>query len=209
MVRFRQPGESDESDLLKAASASSNHPTSPHPSISSWQRFVRGSANESELAGIEEHLSECQHCANILAGLRRTKSKRISAGWLLAAAAFVLALAAVIWLRPSRAVIALDLRELSPDRGAGASEAPIIEFPRSVVALSLTLPVGSKDGQYQIGIFPLNGVARVQTLALARTENGITTLNVKLDLRRFPAGLYRLAMRHQGSDWEYYRLALK
>lgn len=212
MVRFRQPDESDEAELLRAANASSNRasaPTSPHPSVSTWRRIVAGNADESELVGVEEHLSQCQYCADTLADLRRTKPKRIAAGWLFAAAAIVVAVIALIWLPPSPTFIALDLREFSPSRGGGVSEAPIIKFPRSELGLSLTLPVGSRDGQYQVGVFSLDGAEKAQASGAAKTEAGTMTLNVKLDLRRMAAGQYLLGLKHEAVSWEYYRIALK
>jgi len=209
VVRFRQP---DESDLLKAANGSSNRasaPTSPHPSVSTWRRFVEGSVDESELPVIEEHLSQCQLCTETLAGLRRTKPKHSALGWLLAAAALLIAFIAFISLPRSRAHIDLDLRQFSPSRGGGVSEAPIVTFPLSEVGLSLTLPVGSRDGQYDVGMFSSDGAEKAQASETARTGNGITTLKVKLDLRHVPAGQYLLGIRYRTALWEYYRVAVK
>src|SRR5207244_3756223 len=104
----------------------------------------------------------------------------------------------------------LDLRNRSVTRGAEAApnNAPL-ELPRSHLALSIYLPIGTEPGEFDVQVIqePENPVLTASGSANLRDH--ITVLEVKLDLTGLAPGLYLLAIREKGWSWNYYPVILK
>jgi hypothetical protein len=139
----------------------------------------------------------------------------IDGGQLLAgiavAAALIFAVAGWLWVRihhsvqpPETAV--LDLRDLSLARGQNPNQAGQrpLEIHRSVKHLILDLPIGSKEGAYEIGLLSETGAPVLGSSGTARLEDQVVILRLDLDVSRVQSGRYFLALRQPGLEWARY-----
>jgi hypothetical protein len=102
-----------------------------------------------------------------------------------------------------------DLRDQAPVRGAeGKTPAPL-EFNRGPIALTLYLPTGSEPGQYDVEVTEQLDHPLATAKGSATLQNGITVLDVKLDLSNLHPGLYWLAVRQAGKTWAPFTVLLK
>jgi hypothetical protein len=102
----------------------------------------------------------------------------------------------------------LDLRERSVARGQSQSatgHAPL-EIPRSTKHLVLDLPIGSKEGPYDVGLLTDTGDQLLQANGMAELRDHITSLRVDVDLSSIRPGAYSLGIRQPAVDWTRYRI---
>jgi hypothetical protein len=131
--------------------------------------------------------------------------------WVATAAVLLFALGGWLWVRARRSVettdtAVLDLRERSVARGQSQSEtgqAPL-EIPRTAKHLILDLPIGSKEGPYDVGLLTETGEQIVRGTGMAQLHDHITDLRVDVDLRGVQAGAYSLGLRQAGLEWTRY-----
>lgn len=100
----------------------------------------------------------------------------------------------------------LDLRERSVIRGQSPPEkaqAPS-EIPRTAKHLLLDLPIGSKEGPYDVGLLTETGEQIVTATGTAQLRNGITSLQVDVDLSTVRLGAYSLGVRQPNLEWTRY-----
>ena len=100
----------------------------------------------------------------------------------------------------------LDLRERSVARGQGQSEngqAPF-EIPRSAKHLMLDLPIGSKEGPYEVGLLTDSGDQILRATGSADLHDHITGLRVDVDLSSIQPGTYFLGVRQPSLEWTRY-----
>jgi hypothetical protein len=131
-----------------------------------------------------------------------------------AAASAVVLLFAVggwLWVRARHSAEAtdtavLDLRERSVARGQSPSqtgEVPL-EIPRSVKHLVVNLPIGSKEGPYDVGLLTDTGDQLLRATGVAELHDHITRLRVDVDLSSVRPGAYSLAVRQPNLEWTRY-----
>ncbi len=132
--------------------------------------------------------------------------------WAVASAAVLLfALGGWLWLRARHSAettdtAVLDLRERSVARGqsqANIGQAPI-EIPRTAKHLVLDLPIGSKEGPYDVGLFSETGDEMLRSTGIAQLHDHITDLRVDVDLGSVRPGTYSLAVRQPSLEWTRY-----
>ena len=175
-----------------------------------------------------EHVLHCGPCYGDFLGLRAavaatTRRRRLR--WMIPAAAGVLVAAvavATFVLRqrpnPNEAKLpatpaptvsvfepaTLDMKDLSPSRGAEAelpTKVPLL--PRKLLNLTVLLPVGSMEGNYELQLLDTGNRPLLRTEALADIDDGLTIMRVKLDLRSYPSGDYRVRERRDPGEWIY------
>ena len=114
---------------------------------------------------------------------------------------------------PRQFVSALNLQQQPVFRGpnqASVQPSPFV-LPRGIVHLTVTLPLGSEPGTYQIGLFQ---DGQVEPL-MSTTGNGSvkgdgsTVLSVDLNSATFRTGQYALGVRKDDSEWSYFALVLR
>ena len=102
--------------------------------------------------------------------------------------------------------VVLDLRERSMVRGQSPADdghAPL-EIPRSAKHLMLDLPIGSKEGPYDIGLLTDAGDQLLRATGMAELHDHVTGLRVDVDLSRIRPGTYSLGVRQLSLEWTRY-----
>ena len=183
--------------------------------------ILRGIASHklplSQAAPWFDHLSACSPCFQDFNKFRREAAgqrRRIQI-WLAAAAVLLFAVGGLLWVRsralpPAPDVAVLDLRDRSVARGQNPSEtgqAPL-EIPRTAKHLVLDLPIGSKEGAYDVGLLTETGDQILRVTGMAQLHDHVTGLRVDVDVRSVPPGEYFLGVRQPGLEWSRYPIHL-
>ena len=159
-----------------------------------------------------DHLSSCSPCFQDFTTFRReaTGQRRRIQVWLAAAAVLLFAVGGWLLLRtrpPAQTETAvLDLRDRSVVRGQNPSEtgqAPL-EIPRSAKHLVLDLPIGSKEGPYDVGLFSDTGDQLLRAAGTAELHEHVTVLRIDVDLSSIRPGTYSLRVRQPNLEWTQY-----
>jgi hypothetical protein len=99
----------------------------------------------------------------------------------------------------------LDLRPLEPTRGEAKTGLPVPVLTRANLRLTLLLPVGSSEGDYEFEIRDERGELQLRGSGNAIIRDYITTIETDLDLRSIRPGRLVLAIRRGGdSAWRTY-----
>ena len=91
----------------------------------------------------------------------------------------------------------MDLSALSPVRGSAPSATgpqPRVVVPSSPLDLTLTLPLASREGSYDLKLTS-KGRTLWSKSALARLQKGKTLIQVEADFRQIPTGDYNLEVQ--------------
>jgi hypothetical protein len=131
--------------------------------------------------------------------------------WVATAAVLLFTVGGWLWVRARHSVEAtdvavLDLRERSVARGQRQSEtdqAPL-EISRTTKHLVLDLPIGSKEGPYDVGLLTETGDQILGATGIAQLHDHITNLRVDVNLSGIEAGAYSLGVRQAGLEWTRY-----
>ena len=163
----------------------------------------------SQVAPWLDHFSSCSPCFREFKAFRSLVSRRRRTR-ILGACAVVLLVVVSGWLFqrtrswfPTTDTALLDLRERSVTRGidpSGATEPPL-EIARTVRHLVLDLPVGSKEGSYEVALLNETGDEITRTAGLAQFENHVVILRADVQLTTVRRGYYFLALRQPGREW--------
>ncbi len=156
------------------------------------------------------HLSACSPCFQDFNKFRREAAgqwRRMQV-WLAAAAVLLFAFGGLLWVR-SRAlpqapdVAVLDLRERSVARGQNPSntDQPPLEIPHAAKHLVLDLPIGSKEGGYDVALFGETGDEIFRAAGTAQLETHIVILRVDVEVAGVRPGSYFLGLRQPGLEW--------
>src|SRR5271157_5772231 len=106
-----------------------------------------------------EHLGSCSPCFQEFTELRKqaTNRRRRTQAWLAVAAVLIFAVAGWLWVRTQHSMqptetAVLDLREFSVVRGQNPTppDQRSLEIHRSAKHLILDLPIGSREGSYDV-----------------------------------------------------------
>jgi hypothetical protein len=131
--------------------------------------------------------------------------------WLAAAAVFIFAIAGWFWVhtRPSvqmSETVVLDLRERSLARGEnpnGAKEGDL-EIPRTARHLIVDLPIGSREGSYDLALLNGAGDEVSRATGTAKLEDHVVILRADIDIRNLSPGPYFIGLRQLGPEWNRY-----
>ena len=159
-----------------------------------------------------DHFSSCSPCFQEFTQFRKQAADRRRTQVWLAVAAVVL-LAAVGWLWVSSrsstqttATVVLDLRERSVARGnnpSGPDQSPL-KIPRSAKQVVIDLPIGSKEGSYDLALLNAAGDEVSRASGTAKLENQIVILRADIDIANVHAGSYVLTMHPAGLEGSLY-----
>jgi hypothetical protein len=176
--------------------------------------IAQGKVSLTEAEPWLDHLGSCSPCFQEFKEFRSQSviQRRRVLTWAVATAAVLLfALGGWLWVRarhlaeaPDTAV--LDLRERSMARGqsqADAGQAPL-EISRTTKRLVLDLPIGSKEGAYDVGLLTETGDEILRATGMAELHNQINGLRVDVDLSSIRPGEYSLGIRQPSLEWTRY-----
>lgn len=95
-----------------------------------------------------------------------------------------------------------DLSQVRTLRGEAESVEPKLTFPAADLNLTFKLPVGSREGAYELLVLP-EGASRPIATANGKAlfAGGNATLKLKLDLSSVKPGVYQFDFRRDGWDW--------
>ncbi len=68
----------------------------------------------------------------------------------------------------------------------------------------LDLPIGSKEGPYEVGLLTETGDQILRATGIAQLHDHITDLRVDIDLSDVRAGVYSLGVRQPSLEWTRY-----
>ena len=131
--------------------------------------------------------------------------------WVATAAVLLFAAGGWLWVRARHSVestetAVLDLRERSLARGQSQSDtgqAPL-EISRNTKHLILDLPIGSKEGPYDVGLLTDTGDQLLRATGMAELHDHINGLRVDVDLSSIRPGEYSLGVRQPSLEWTRY-----
>lgn len=91
-------------------------------------------------------------------------------------------------------------------RGQGESETGLapLQISRAAKHLVLDLPIGSKEGPYDVGLLTETGDEILRATGIADLHDQIIGLQVDVDLSSIRPGAYSLGVRHPGFEWTRY-----
>jgi hypothetical protein len=183
------------------------------PGNSLLKGIAQGKVSLTEAEPWLDHLGSCSPCFQEFKEFRRQSAiqRRRVFVWVATAAVLLFALGGWLWVRARRPVetadaAVLDLRERSVARGQSpsqAGEAPL-EIPRSAKHLILDLPIGSKEGPYDVGLLTDTGDQLLRATGMAELDDHITRLRVDVDLSSIRPGVYSLGVREPSIEWTRY-----
>ena len=187
------------------------------PGSSLLKGIAQGQVSLTEAEPWLDHLGSCSPCFKEFKEFRRQSTNQRRRVLTLMATAVVLLFAVGGWLsvRARHSVHAtetavLDLRERSVTRGQNPSDkgqAPL-EIPRTAKHLVLDLPIGSKEGPYDVGLITNTGEELLRATGPAELRDHITRLRVDVDLSSIRPGTYSLGVRQDGLEWSRYPIRL-
>ena len=130
---------------------------------------------------------------------------------LAAAAVILIVIGGLLWVRSrsssvQTATVTIDLRERSIARGENPAEigqSPL-ELSRRARHLVLDLPVGSKEGSYDVALLGGNGDGVRSATGMAQLEDHVVILRADIDLAGVSPGSYLLGVRQPGLEWNRY-----
>lgn len=98
----------------------------------------------------------------------------------------------------------IDLALFSPTRGDGSPNEKSIPFPHKALRISLLLPVGMEPGEYEIRLQDSTGSVVTDQHVPARLKDGITSMELHVNLTDAAPGSYTLMIRPPGLSWRSY-----
>ena len=183
------------------------------PGSSLLKGIAQGKVSLTETEPWLDHLGSCSPCFQEFRAFRGQSINQRRRVLVLVATAAVLLFAVGGWLlvraRHSAGATdtaVLDLRERSVARGQNPSDtgqAPL-EIPRTAKHLVLDLPIGSKEGPYDVGLLTETGDQILQTTGAAQLRDRITVLRVDVELSSIRPGAYLLGVRQPSLEWTRY-----
>ncbi len=87
------------------------------------------------------------------------------------------------------------------------SGAPVLEGGR--FDLTVYLPIGSEEGEYELAVLRKPGEPLVSTRATARLADQIVTLQTRIDLSSLESGSYFVGLRRGEFRWSYFQFRVE
>ena len=164
-----------------------------------------------------KHFGSCSPCLRDFQKFRaETVRKRQALQIALAAAAIILfVIGGLFWLRTRPGVVAqtvtMDLRSRSVARGENPSDTAqvALELSRQARHLVLELPIGSKEGSYELALLNGRGEPARSTTGVAQLENHVMVLRAEIDVAGVEPGFYFLGVRQPGLEWSRYPVRVR
>ena len=104
----------------------------------------------------------------------------------------------------------IDYRGESTTRSeAGDPARKSVTVPRANLDVIILLPTGSEPGQYELRLVDRAQQSRIAKQVSAPLKNFAVRMDINLDLRSVPSGVYALEIRRSGEDWDPHPLVIR
>lgn len=164
-----------------------------------------------------DHLGSCSPCFQEFKEFHRQSAiqRRRALIWVATVAVLLFTVGGWLWVRGRHSVettdtAVLDIRERSVARGqseSGTGQAPL-QIARTVKHLILYLPIGSKEGPYDVGLLTETGNQIVSATGTAELRNHVIALRVDVDVSSVRPGAYSLGVRQPNVEWTRYPIRI-
>ena len=171
------------------------------------------------------HIGGCSPCFREYTAFQKRQARRNVFEFALAAAA-VLVLAIIagwVWkpqwfirprpnvaaMPPQRATIDLRNRLVFRDDAPTSQNSGPIQLERGSLELTMLLSAGNKPGSYEVQVFRIAEKPLAIISGTAVNRDGVTALNVKLDLSRLSPGTYILRLSPSKGEASEYPLIIE
>lgn len=163
-----------------------------------------------------DHLGSCSPCYRDFSQFQKTYQLRRKRTLLAIAASFLICASVAGWgfvqwhnKGQITQVAVLDLRNWSVPRGVEPNPGvKAFEVSREASRLSILLPFGSSEGQYDVRIATLSGESLATASGIASVKKGVTAVQVAISVSSVSPGAYLLQIRKVGLEWNSYPLAV-
>lgn len=180
----------------------------------------RIASHEMPLAEAEkwlDHLTSCSPCYTDFSQFQAAYVRRRMRNLLTIAASILIVVCFAGWAflgkhkeQPVAQTAVLDLRNRSASRGGEANPAePPLEIYRTDTHWEIYLPLGSRDGFYDLRITTVKGDPIFIGGGEAKTLGGVTSLRTNVNLSSASPGMYVLQLQTDKSGWSSYGLILR
>jgi hypothetical protein len=159
----------------------------------------------SEAGNWLEHLGSCSPCFREFTSIRERLQKRRRAK--LRGGLAILLVVFALWLVLRRHQVpnetaVLDLRPYATERGPeNPPTQAALQIGRNTRHIVIDLPIGSKEGAYDLALMSDEGPPVFQRSGVAQLQDHVIVLKAELDLRSLRSGHYWLALRQPGREW--------
>jgi hypothetical protein len=107
-------------------------------------------------------------------------------------------------------LLKVDLASFSPTRGdSGDDSEKKVHLPQKLLRVDFILPLGMEAGEYEIRLQDSKGTVSIDTLALGRMNDGVTSVRTDIDLASARRGNLTLMIRPPGMDWRKFRAVVE
>jgi hypothetical protein len=164
-----------------------------------------------------DHLTSCSPCYGDFSQFQAAHQRRRTQRLLAIAASILIAIGIAGWVlfqKHNESLVAqtavLDLRNRSVPRGGELNpDEQALEISRGVKHLNVYLPLGSAEGPYEMRIATTDGSAVLTTGGVASLKDGVTSIQVVVDISSASSGRYVFRVRKPNSEWSSYALMLR
>ena len=81
-----------------------------------------------------------------------------------------------------------------------------LEIPRTARHLIVDLPIGSKEGSYDLALLNEVGDEVSRATGMATLEDHVVILRAEIDIRNLSPGFYFVGLRQHGPEWSRYSI---
>jgi hypothetical protein len=164
-----------------------------------------------------DHLGSCSPCYKDFSELRKVREVQRRRTLLAIAASILVAVGIagrVLIRRHNEPLVAptavVDLRNSSVSRSPELNpEEKPLELRRGFAQLNIYLPLGTPEGVYEVRIVSISGDLLLKAGGTAEVKDGVTALEVKVNVFVASPGQYNLQIRKPPSEWSSYPLVLR
>jgi hypothetical protein len=105
--------------------------------------------------------------------------------------------------------IQIDLAAFSPVRGDAKGSPNAIHLPQKFVRVTFRMPVGLEPGEYGVQLQDAAGTLHTDTRVLGTVSDGLTSIEVNLDLRTTSQRSFTLMIRPPGLSWRTFPVVVE
>ena len=207
------------------------------PPPQTLQVVARKAASDIESRNVVDHLSCCSPCFAEYERLMRRERAWRNTKLLALCASVLITVGLGVWFYAFRAgpdrripeptvvqketvprqvapdafeMAVLDLRNRSPVRGdrQPATNDDVISLPTRRLELSVYLPIGSEEGEYEMQILRNADPPLVTQKGAASLHDQNVVVRIRTDLTGISSGRYLLRLRRNNFGWRYYPVSL-